>query len=86
MKLPAVMCMEGGYTIEAVGIDMVNLLEGFKTRSDIFGVEKMPLPRLGTSPSSSKKVSFSKAEDLAYVTCLDSYFYARFAYSPTPTA
>lgn len=40
MKLPAVMCMEGGYTIEAVGINMVNLLAGFKTRSDIFGVEK----------------------------------------------
>jgi hypothetical protein len=47
MKLPAVMCMEGGYTIEAVGIDLVNLLEGFKTRSDIFGVEINAITALG---------------------------------------
>lgn len=30
MKLPTVICMEGGYAIEAVGINTVNVLEGFK--------------------------------------------------------
>lgn len=30
MKLPTVFCMEGGYAIEAVGINTVNVLEGFK--------------------------------------------------------
>lgn len=30
MKLPSVICMEGGYAIEAVGINTVNVLEGFK--------------------------------------------------------
>ncbi len=30
MKLPTVFCMEGGYAIEAVGVNTVNLLEGFK--------------------------------------------------------
>jgi acetoin utilization deacetylase AcuC-like enzyme len=30
MKLPTVLCMEGGYAIEAVGINTVNVLEGFK--------------------------------------------------------
>lgn len=29
MKLPTVFCMEGGYAIEAVGINTVNVLEGF---------------------------------------------------------
>lgn len=29
MKLPTVICMEGGYAIEAVGINTVNVLEGF---------------------------------------------------------
>lgn len=29
MKLPTVLCMEGGYAIEAVGINTVNVLEGF---------------------------------------------------------
>lgn len=30
MKLPTVFCMEGGYAIEAVGVNTVNVLEGFK--------------------------------------------------------
>jgi acetoin utilization deacetylase AcuC-like enzyme len=30
MRLPTVFCMEGGYAIEAVGINTVNVLEGFK--------------------------------------------------------
>lgn len=30
MGLPVVFCMEGGYAIEAVGINTVNVLEGFK--------------------------------------------------------
>ncbi|WP_299027796.1 histone deacetylase family protein [uncultured Sulfitobacter sp.] len=30
MKLPTVFCMEGGYAVEAVGINTVNVLEGFK--------------------------------------------------------
>jgi acetoin utilization deacetylase AcuC-like enzyme len=30
MKLPTVFCMEGGYAIDAVGINTVNVLEGFK--------------------------------------------------------
>lgn len=30
MRLPTVICMEGGYAIEAVGINTVNVLEGFK--------------------------------------------------------
>jgi len=29
IKLPTVLCMEGGYAIEAVGINTVNVLEGF---------------------------------------------------------
>ena len=29
MRLPTVLCMEGGYAIEAVGINTVNVLEGF---------------------------------------------------------
>jgi acetoin utilization deacetylase AcuC-like enzyme len=29
MNLPTVFCMEGGYAIEAVGINVVNVLEGF---------------------------------------------------------
>jgi acetoin utilization deacetylase AcuC-like enzyme len=29
MNLPTVFCMEGGYAIEAVGINTVNVLEGF---------------------------------------------------------
>lgn len=29
LKLPTVLCMEGGYAIEAVGINTVNVLEGF---------------------------------------------------------
>ncbi len=29
MKLPSVFCMEGGYAIEAVGVNTVNVLEGF---------------------------------------------------------
>jgi acetoin utilization deacetylase AcuC-like enzyme len=29
MKLPTVFCMEGGYAIEAVGVNTVNVLEGF---------------------------------------------------------
>lgn len=30
LKLPTVFCMEGGYAIEAVGVNTVNVLEGFK--------------------------------------------------------
>jgi acetoin utilization deacetylase AcuC-like enzyme len=30
LKLPTVFCMEGGYAIEAVGINAVNVLEGFE--------------------------------------------------------
>ena len=30
MRLPTVICMEGGYAIEAVGINTVNVLEGFR--------------------------------------------------------
>lgn len=30
MKLPTVFCMEGGYAVEAVGVNTVNVLEGFK--------------------------------------------------------
>lgn len=30
VKLPTVFCMEGGYAIEAVGINTVNVLEGFE--------------------------------------------------------
>lgn len=30
MKLPTVFCMEGGYAVDAVGINTVNVLEGFK--------------------------------------------------------
>lgn len=30
MGLPTVFCMEGGYAIEAVGINTVNVLEGFE--------------------------------------------------------
>ncbi|SFR37041.1 Acetoin utilization deacetylase AcuC [Yoonia tamlensis] len=30
MRLPTVFCMEGGYAIEAVGVNTVNVLEGFK--------------------------------------------------------
>ncbi len=30
LKLPTVFCMEGGYAVEAVGINTVNVLEGFK--------------------------------------------------------
>lgn len=30
MKLPTLFCMEGGYAIEAVGINAVNVLEGFE--------------------------------------------------------
>jgi acetoin utilization deacetylase AcuC-like enzyme len=30
LKLPTVFCMEGGYAIEAVGINTVNVLEGFE--------------------------------------------------------
>ena len=29
LGLPTVFCMEGGYAIEAVGINAVNVLEGF---------------------------------------------------------
>ena len=29
LGLPTVFCMEGGYAIEAVGINTVNVLEGF---------------------------------------------------------
>lgn len=32
LKLPTVLCMEGGYAIEAVGINTVNVLEGFLER------------------------------------------------------
>ena len=30
--LPAVFCLEGGYAIEAVGVNVVNILEGFEAR------------------------------------------------------
>lgn len=30
LGLPTVFCMEGGYAIEAVGINTVNVLEGFE--------------------------------------------------------
>ena len=30
MGLPTVFCMEGGYAIEEVGINLVNVLEGFE--------------------------------------------------------
>jgi len=77
------MCMKAVIRSQAVGIDMVKPAGGFfKTRSDIFGVEKMPL-RAWDRRHRHRKVSFPRPKILPYVTCLDSYFYARFA---TPNA
>ena len=62
LGLPTVFCMEGGYAIEAVGVNTVNVLEGFEMREVAIAVTHSPVPTMPPPPTARRPCPTAAAQ------------------------